>query len=59
MKIDQQIDMVKLIRESNRKEAKVWRKNNSTDMAWTCREYALACSAVLVSLRRLKRMDKR
>ena len=57
--IDQQTAMIKLIRKTNWGEAKVWKRMSFPDTAYVCREYAKTCTAVLASLRRLKRLDGR
>lgn len=57
MTVDYQIDMVKLIRKTNQGEAKVWRRQRATGTAYVCREYAKTCTAVLASLKRLKRIE--
>ena len=61
MTLAEQIDMVKLIRKTNHGEAKVWMRpgpQQSLDTAYVCRRYALTCTAVLKSLRRLQEMDE-
>jgi hypothetical protein len=57
MNIDQQIEMMKLIRETNEGEAKVWLKMGDTDTASVCVNYAQACTAVIGSLERLKKLE--
>ena len=57
MLVAEQIDMMKLLRKSLRKEAAVWAKSNlgrSKGAAYACRQYAIACTAVLKSLNRLQ-----
>jgi len=68
MKIEQQIDMIKLIRKTHEIEAKVWRdlpespkatklaRQTHADTAEVCEEYVKACTAVIESLEKLKAM---
>lgn len=50
--------MMELIRETNVGEAKVWLKEGEIDTADVCVKYAETCTAVIASLKKLKRLDK-
>ena len=58
MKIDQQIEMMGLIRKANEGEKLVWLKMGDTETAYACEQYAKTCTAVITSLKRLKRLEK-
>lgn len=58
MKIDEQIEMLGVMRIMNKAEARVWKKRKSPDTAYVMKRCAMTCTAAIASLKRLKRLGK-